>query len=170
MRNFLQFHSKQDLISCRSQNDNLNKKDEWMEICTCVGGRLLVCRWAEASEKEVPHPASPASPASSPNPILTPASLWLIHLFPTFYREEQEKQNKHFWDGVTRGEAGVTGCCLSLRSCFLPFSQGAAVTQVHKQPPVPPVQIRTALPLFGGNSAPHKAFYCCTDFLAALIY
>lgn len=62
----------------------------------------------------------------------------LIHLFPTFYREEQENQHKHFWDGG--GEEGeeergrrFTGCCLSFGSCFLSFSQGAAVAQVHKQ-------------------------------------
>lgn len=61
----------------------------------------------------------------------------LIHLFPTFYREEQENQHKHFWDGGEEGEEErgrrFTGCCLSFGSCFLSFSQGAAVAQVHKQ-------------------------------------
>lgn len=117
--------------------------------------------------------------------ILTPASVGLIHLFPTFYREEQENSINTSGmgeEGRTRGR--FTGCCLSFRSCFLPFSQGATLTQVHKPPPPPPppprrpsplpsfAQISTALPplFFGSNSPPHKAFYCCVDFLALLMY
>ena len=93
----------------------------------------------------------------------------LIHLFPTFYREEQENQHKHFWDWGERGGGGEgqevyrmlfefwilfsfffpRSCCSAGAQADLhpPLHLHPPQTHHHSLPPSPLLdQISTALP------------------------
>lgn len=119
------YSPKQDLISNYSHIDHYNQKGN---LCVTGGDDTYVDEQWPASGGS-PRSLHPSHPCTN----LTPADSSLSH----FSAERSRK--KRINTCGTGGAGGFTGCCLSFRSCLLPFSQEATLVQVHKQPtPKPP--------------------------------
>lgn len=114
-----------------------------------------------------------------PNPTLTQGPLWLIHLFPSFYRHKQK--NTSGMGGTRGGVGGLTGCCFVFRILFsflfprrnpnagaqaAPNSPLLHLPHLHARLPSAKPRPHTPRPLFGGSSAPHRASYCCWSIVS----
>lgn len=100
-----------------------------------------------------------------------------------FLQRAAGKQHKHFWYGGRRGVNRMLFEFQILFSSLFPRSYSNAGAHAApllistftpallcSRPLHTSAQISISLPPVGGSSDPHKAFYCCQDFLALLTY